>query len=351
MQSVLQINHTSIDFHQADWEQMLLVSLNDHKEQEGFVSFLKEWFNDSDFITAHSSGSTGEPKPIQLKKEWMRRSAEITRDFFHIPNGAIALLKLPISFIAGKMMVVRAIENNWHLITAIPNSTVDWESIEITFAAFTPMQVDSFLQENKEKYQKIKTVIIGGGKTSDALWNVISTCSNSNYLTYGMTETCTHVAVQEVSSKNQNGFFKALPGVRFSIDDRTCLAIEAKHLGDQIIRTNDLVELESEQTFVLVGRADRIINSGGRKIFPEKLEDLFQDQWNTPFYFCDRADDKLGSQLVLVIQEKEGLPLEKIQSDIERSLAKYDRPKEICIKRQLKYTHTGKLIKKWFENE
>jgi O-succinylbenzoic acid--CoA ligase len=351
MQLALQINHSTIDFQQADWEQMVRVSLKDHPEQEGFVSFLKEWLSDSDFITAHSSGSTGEPKPIQLKKEWMKRSAELTRDFFQIPSGSVALIKLPISFIAGKMMVVRAIENNWHLITATPNSLADWENSDITFAAFTPMQVDSFLQENKEKYQKIERVIIGGGKTSDALWHVLSTCSNSNYLTYGMTETCTHVAVQEVSSKNQNGFFKALAGVRFSMDDRSCLAIEAKHLDDHIIQTNDLVELQSEQSFNLIGRADRIINSGGRKIFPERLEDLFQDQWNTPFYFCDRADEKLGSQLVLVLQEREGLLLEKIQTDIEEKLEKYDRPKEICIKKQLKCTHTGKLIKKWFDNE
>lgn len=351
MQSVLLLNNVRIDFQQSGWEQTLRHTLKDHPEQEGFVTFLKEWSNDSDIITAHSSGSTGDPKPIQLRKIWMKRSAALTKNFFQIPSGANALLKLPISFIAGKMMVVRALENNWQLFTEVPNSMADWGNDDITFAAFTPMQVESFLQENKEKYQKINTVIIGGGKTSDRLWKMLTDCSNTNYLTYGMTETCTHVAVQKVSIENQNDHFKALEGVRFSLDHRSCLAIHAKHLDDQVIQTNDLAELQNELTFSLNGRADRIINSGGRKIFPEKLEEIFQEVWNTPFYFCDREDDKLGNKLVLVLQEKEGLTLEKVQNNLAERLDKYDRPKEVYFKKQLKYTHTGKLIKKWFENE
>lgn len=351
MQSTLKINNVTIDFQLAGWEQALRDCLRTHPEEEYFVSFLQEWMNEHDFIIAHSSGSTGDPKPIQLKKEWMIKSATLTKNYFQIAEGSKVLLKLPISFIAGKMMVVRAIENKWNLITSTPNSQADWDNQELAFAAFTPMQVESFLQENKEKYQKINRVIIGGGKTSNGLWNKLLTCVNHNYLTYGMTETCTHVAVQEVIKGNQNDFFRALDGIIFSRDDRGCLAIRASHLDDEMIQTNDLVELENKLAFRLLGRADRIINSGGRKIFPEKLEDIFQDIWKTPFYFCDEADEKLGSKLVLFLEEKEGLSLEKVQKDLEEKLDKYDRPKAVYFKKQLKYTHTGKLIKKWFKNE
>lgn len=45
------------------------------------LEFLKEWFNDKDYIYGHTSGSTGTPKEIRLNKADMRASARVTNDF------------------------------------------------------------------------------------------------------------------------------------------------------------------------------------------------------------------------------------------------------------------------------
>lgn len=76
-------------------------------------TFVVEWFNPSKEIEVSTSGSTGKPKTIRYQKKHMRQSAQLTGEFFAFTPNASAMLCLPATFIAGKMMIVRAIE--WQL--------------------------------------------------------------------------------------------------------------------------------------------------------------------------------------------------------------------------------------------
>ena len=77
--------------------------------QESLHQFILDWVNEKDRVTVHTSGSTGTPKQIQLIKECMMNSAFMTGKYFDFKSGQKALLCLPCDYIAGKMMVVRAI--------------------------------------------------------------------------------------------------------------------------------------------------------------------------------------------------------------------------------------------------
>ena len=57
--------------------------------------FLAEWHSGSLYVEAHTSGSTGAPKAIQLLKSDMRLSARATNAFFGI--GSHSLLASPLS--------------------------------------------------------------------------------------------------------------------------------------------------------------------------------------------------------------------------------------------------------------
>ena len=71
--------------------------------------FLNEWHNDSPTVLVHTSGSTGEPKPMWVEKRRMEASARTTCDFLGLRRGDTALLCMPLDYIAGKMMVVRSL--------------------------------------------------------------------------------------------------------------------------------------------------------------------------------------------------------------------------------------------------
>ena len=77
--------------------------------------FFVNWFDAKDFIEIQTSGSTGKPKTIQLKKEFMVNSALATGVFFDLQENTRALLCMSTNFIAGKMMLVRALVLGWDI--------------------------------------------------------------------------------------------------------------------------------------------------------------------------------------------------------------------------------------------
>lgn len=76
----------------------------------GLKDFEAEFLAAGETITAHTSGSTGVPKNIELSKEDMRRSARTSNAFFGIDESSVLACPLAADYIAGKMMVVRALE-------------------------------------------------------------------------------------------------------------------------------------------------------------------------------------------------------------------------------------------------
>ncbi len=313
------------------------------------IHFLELWFNDDDFISIKTSGSTGKPKEIKLLKEHMINSAKATCDFFNLKENQTALLCLPIKYIGGQMMVVRSIVNNLNLIITEP-SLQPLKNIpeKIDFAAFTPQQVFHILQENKAAFGLIKNIIIGGGAIDISLQNKLKTFENNIFSTYGMTETCSHVALKKINSDKKE-YFNALANITFETDNRGCLIINASGISSEKITTNDVVNLMSNTSFEWLGRFDNVINSGGIKIYPEEVEEKLQPIVSNTFYVTSKKDNELGEKLILVIEgdlieEKKEIILKKSK----KVLQKHHTPKEVICLPVFERTPTDKIIRKKF---
>jgi O-succinylbenzoic acid--CoA ligase len=61
-----------------------------------------------------------------------------------------------------------------------------------------------------------------------------------------------------------------------------CLVIDAKISHEQIV-TNDLVELINDHQFILLGRIDNVVNSGGIKLIPEQIEEKYHMEFIPDF--------------------------------------------------------------------
>ncbi|MDE6268739.1 MAG: hypothetical protein K2M04_06625, partial [Muribaculaceae bacterium] len=85
-------------------------------------SFLQEWAGGSPTITACTSGSTGAPKQISLPRTDLIFSAKATLDFFKIKHNSVMVCPLSASYIAGKMMIVRALLSDSTLIFLPPSN-------------------------------------------------------------------------------------------------------------------------------------------------------------------------------------------------------------------------------------
>lgn len=283
--------------------------------------FILDFLSDSEYILQQTSGSTGTAKTIQLSKQAMLKSAENTVAFFHLEKDQKAVLCLPLKYIAGKMMIVRAILAKMNLILIEPAGTLNFSNIgEIDFCAMVSMQAAKLLEQNK--WPNIKTLILGGAETNPELAEKLQMVETNVFETYGMAETCSHVALKRINGENPEEYFTTLPGIKISLDNRECLEIEAPFLNEKII-TNDIVELVSENKFNWIGRFDTIINSGGIKIQPEILEKKITGILQKPCVIIGKPDELLGQKVVLIIEtepEDTKIILEKLAPYFDKKM-------------------------------
>lgn len=319
--------------------------------EKNIYSFILDWLDDKEYIEQKSSGTTGKPKLLKIPKESMILSAKNTCDFFDIRFGQTALLCLPVEYIAGKMMIVRAIVGGLNLLYTEPTSLPDITGFgTIDFCAMVPLQAYNSLN-SVETLRRIKKLIVGGAEIRDELEVMLRDLTIEVYATYGMAETCSHVATRRISGTAYERFYNAIPGVKFSADDRSCLIINAKFLNHEVV-TNDVIDLVDEKSFRWIGRYDNLINSGGIKIVPEEIETIVSKATGLDCAIMGVPDKQLGQKVILIL-EKGGSETteEEIQTILETELPKRFQPKEIFFIEELPRNHAFKVDRNKLSNQ
>jgi O-succinylbenzoic acid--CoA ligase len=303
----------------------------DHEKELG--EFLLDWLDDKETLQLATSGTTGVPKIITIKKQAMVNSAIATGNFFDLHPQDKALLCLSTRYIAGKMMLVRALTIGLELDIIAPSSNLDDLLSDkcYDFVAIVPLQAENSL----DKLNQFKKIIIGGAKVSDDLALKLNAVNAEIYETYGMTETITHIAAKKIG----DAYFNVLEHVSISTDERNCLVIDAPSISDNNVITNDIVDILNDKKFKWMGRYDNVINSGGIKLFPEQIEAKLASKISNRFFITSLPDDVLGSKVVLIIEGLEQV----IDTIIFSSLDKFEKPKEILFVSEFVETETKKV--------
>lgn len=333
--------HTSFQINGESFsnsEELIAFSQSISKE---INQFLRAWFSSDPNIVVKTSGSTGTPKSIHLRKDFMINSALATGRYFQLGENTKALCCLPIKFIAGKMMLVRALTLGWHIDVIESTSNPLQEIIkEYDFSAMVPLQ----LRNSISKIGQIKTLIVGGGVVSTDLEKAIQTVNTKCYATYGMTETITHIAIKKLNKFTQlelesASVYKTLSDITISKDKRSCLVIDAPKVSDEAIITNDVVELISSTKFIWKGRIDHVVNSGGVKLHPEEIEQKLSDVIHDRFFVVGIPDEILGEKLILLIEGEK----HQITSRHFSKLSRFEIPRATYFIPKFLETGTGKI--------
>lgn len=322
------------------------------------ISFVEKWQAGIEVIQIKTSGSTGIPKIFDIKRAQMVASAKLTGDYFGLKAGDHAFCCLNVEYIAGIMMLVRAMELKLQItvIEPVSNPFLNVHSGKtIDFVAFVPLQIQTILEnEHSRNYliekSDLKSVIIGGAAINDWTLSEISKINIPFYATYGMTETVSHVAIKPLNGDAKSDFFQKIKGIELEIDDRNCLKIKGDCTSNKWLQTNDIVVISDNESFKLLGRADRVVNSGGVKIYLDILEkEIEKDVFNyfdkqLRYFLFGKPDEKLGEKLVLLIEAEN--PKFKIEpKDVFKFsiLSKYKRPKMVLFLPKFVETASGKI--------
>jgi O-succinylbenzoic acid--CoA ligase len=313
-------------------------------------SFCKDWLAGKDRFVQATSGSTGTPKLLEITRQQLEASATATGAFIGVNSEFKLLCCLNPAYIAGKMMLVRALVWDCEIILVEPNSApLASQEEAFDLVAMVPLQVETSLTSPSsiEKLKAIGTVLIGGAPLSDSLHTALSKEGIAAWQTFGMTETVSHIALAPIRTGEL--IYEALPGVEIGVSENQCLWIQSPMSGSEKIQTNDVIELRSKNTFVWLGRVDFVVNSGGIKLFPEQLEQKI-NAWMTErypgvsYFFFGEADERLGERLELYVEgEASQFHLEALYEGLKKILGKYEVPKKINLLPRFTYTETGKL--------
>ena len=228
-------------------------------------------------LIVESSGSTGTPKQIELSVEALRHSglAAIER----LGGAGQWLLALTPQFIAGANVLIRSVLSDTQPVimnTQVPFTTeafVRGASLmegERRYTSLVPAQLkriaaevdsDAFLFATLRKFDAI---LVGGQASDFSLVEGLRAKGLNIVLSYGMAETaggCVYGGI-------------ALDGVAVQIVDgliEISGPVLANGLGGSYL-SNDLGEMVDGKLKVL-GRADRVVVSGGLKVSLERVEE------------------------------------------------------------------------------
>lgn len=321
------------------------------KFEEHTFAFIREWFSEASLFTLHTSGSTGSPKPILLTRNQLEASASFTLDALKIDaaKNSNALVCLDTRFIAGRMMLVRSFMAGLIIHAFTPTSKIIevLANLRYELVAWVPMQVYEALKNPyAHRLNNIHHLLIGGAPLDPEAQIQLTGYTCKAYLTYGMTETISHVALRLIQN-NSSQTFKALPKIQFEQDNRGCLVIHAPHLPDPIV-TNDLVTLKSSTDFEWLGRWDNVINSGGIKIIPEIVEQkiadlLIQNDFRGAYFITGLPHPTKGQEVTLFLEGESRTPSEGIVKALQHTLEGYEIPRKIIGLASFVRTENGKV--------
>lgn len=320
--------------------------------EESVLSFIEDWHKEEASFEVITSGSTGPPKTLVITKNSMEESARMTANAINLKSGMIAMLAMNPEFIAGKMMIARALTLNMDLVIVPPSSNPlkNWnQSTKIDFIALVPLQIETLIDEGySEQLNSIEAILVGAAPISPSLAGKIEKLKTSVYHTYGMTETISHIAIRRLNGPEISESYRVLDGIGIDTDSRGCLVISGRFLNGPVI-TNDQVKIISPHEFKWLGRLDNVINSGGVKINPEIIEPqiaqllLSQNEQFKRLFLAGVPDDKLGEKMILFVEgslsNKKDILLNWLRSNLEA----YHCPKDIIELEKFELTQSGKL--------
>ena len=315
--------------------------------QQRVTDFISK-FQDSDaHIEVQTSGSTGIPKRMLVEKSRMLASARRTNDVLGLKAQDVALVCLPVDYIAGKMMVVRALERGMRIevVTPSANPLRDFDASRLgaqTLLAITPHQLAELLVDERalQILNRVSHIIIGGGALPERVEQMAKSLPSCVYATYGMTETLSHIALRRINGAKPESYFTPLEGVMLAQDTEGCLIISDSLTTDAPLVTNDLVELLPDGRFRILGRRDNVVCSGGVKLQIEELERKLSEVISASFLLTYVSDERLGQALTMLFTGE--LTKEELLQLCTTRVGRYEVPKHFFRVSQLPMTETGK---------
>ncbi len=350
----------------------LLINPKLSSEEKSIFWELKQHFEKTypseNFFLIASSGSSKNAnestKLFALRVDSVLSSAERFNHFFQADSHCRWGIVLPTYHIAGLSILARANKaqapyfcTEWN-----PHSIAPWlEQNQISFLSLVPAQVFDLVQRQVKSNEFLKKVFVGAGRMSESLRNDFVKLGWPLVETYGMTETCSMIAVKE-----NDDYFKVLPGIQLRIEDELlqikCSStahssiqkrdgrIEVRLLEDWI-KTDDRVIL-FEDKLKFLGRSTDYLKISGEGVSLLELRDQLETILSglkikgTSVYLQALEDARCENILVLVVDKSlASESVKTIVTEFNQIVRPYEKIRQVVQLNEIPITELGKIKK------
>jgi o-succinylbenzoate---CoA ligase len=304
-------------------------------------------------VVIATSGSTGEPKGVQLSAAALRASARASLDRIGAGPGARWLCPLPTSHIAGLGVLVRSLicGTTPVVVDRLDPSLRDLAAFGCGYTSLVPTQLRRLLEAGAG-LPAFGAILLGGAAIPPGLLAGARAAGARVVTTYGMSETCGGCVY--------NGL--PLDGVRLRITPEGRIQIRGpvlfsgyrnrpglagQALGeDGWFTTSDLGTIGPGGRLSVGGRADEMINTGGHKASPTEIAAILEScpTVREAAVFGD-PDSQYGQRVTaVVVPASFSTPprLEELRAAVQKRLPAYAAPRALFIVRAMPLLPSGK---------
>lgn len=295
-------------------------------------------------LVVPTSGSTGDPKGVELTAAALEASAAATAD--RIGEGSW-LLALPVTHVAGLQVVLRALRAGAPPVTG--------ELVEATraygpdFVSLVPTQLRRFLADAAavKALRSYEAVLLGGAAAGPVLLERARDAEIPVVETYGMSETCggcvyDGVPLDGVTVELDEGRV-VLGGPVLARGYRLRPEETALSFRDGRFRTGDLGRVSGGRLEVL-GRVDDLVNTGGEKVAPAAVEAVLAGHPSVvDVAVVGVPDEEWGERVVAVTVLSGPLSVDEARALVARELSPVAAPRELRVVPALPLLPNGKV--------
>jgi O-succinylbenzoic acid--CoA ligase len=296
----------------------------------------------------HTSGTTGEPRPVELTYANHVASAIASADALGVEADDRWLCPLPLHHVGGLNVLIRSVINRT---TVVLHERFEAERVkavleagEVTLASLVPTMLQRLRDAGLSRAPMLRAIALGGGPIPAGLLDWAAQRAIPVVPVYGMTESCSQVVAGSPG--------RALRGVELQVADDGEILIRGPMVArgsvaeDGWLHTGDLGRLDDEGLLHVEGRKKELIVTGGEKVAPLEVEHaLLSHPDVADAGVAARPDPEWGETIVAYVVVRAPVAPQALRRWCRQRLEGFKVPKQVVIVDELPRSATGKLLR------